>query len=272
MRCRDYRIEDEPVITIEEEIENIIDWIKEYFVKNGAESKAIIGISGGKDSTIAAALCVKALGKDRVIGVLMPQGIQADIEDARRVCKELDIKSYEINIDDTCAALYQSLDKGLYENENDSVVLNKAIYTNLPARIRMTTLYAVAAAIGGRVCNTCNKSENYIGYSTKYGDHAGDFAPFEEYTVKEILEIGDALCLPYDLVHKTPSDGLCGSSDEANLGFTYETLDAYLLDGVVPEYETLKRIEQAHARNLHKIHSIQIPHCCRLNRSGKFYF
>ena len=116
MKRGDYRIEDEPVATVEEEIEHIVDWIKHYFVRNGADSKAIIGISGGKDSTIAAALCVKALGSDRVIGVLMPQGIQADIEDARKVCKELDIKSYEINIDDACAALYQTLDTGLYEN------------------------------------------------------------------------------------------------------------------------------------------------------------
>ena len=269
MSCR---CNEERIYTPKEEMKHIVDWIKEYFVKNGPDSKAIIGISGGKDSTVAAALCVEALGKDKVVGVLMPQGIQADIEDARKVCKELGIKSYEINIDDACAALYQSLDKGLYENENDSVVLNKTIYTNLPARIRMTTLYAIAAKEGGRVCNTCNRSENYVGYSTKYGDHAGDFAPLDEYTVREILEIGDALDLPYDLVHKTPSDGLCGSSDEANLGFSYELLDAYILDGVVPEYEALKKIEQAHNRNLHKVHSVHIPHCIRLNRSGKFIF
>lgn len=270
MRREDYRIEDEPVVTIEEEIEHIVDWIKHYFVKNGPDSKAIIGISGGKDSTIAAALCVKALGADRVVGVLMPQGIQADIEDARKVCKELNIKSYEINIDDACAALYQSLDKGLYENENNSVVLNKAIYTNLPARVRMTTLYAVAAAVGGRVCNTCNRSENYVGYSTKYGDHAGDFSPLGYYTVRELLAIGDALGLPHDLVHKTPSDGMCGSSDEANLGFTYEELDTYLLEDISPKYETLKLIEQAHTRNLHKL--INIPAYHPLNRRGKYAF
>lgn len=270
MRRGDYRIEDEPVVTVEEEIEHIIDWIKHYFIRNGADSKAIIGISGGKDSTIAAALCVEALGKERVIGVLMPQGIQADIEDARKVCKELDIKSYEINIDDACAALYQTLDKGLYENKNDSVVLNKAIYTNLPARIRMTTLYAIAAKEGGRVCNTCNRSENYVGYSTKYGDHAGDFSPLGHYTVRELLAIGDALDLPYDLVHKTPADGMCGSSDEANLGFTYAELDTYLLEDIAPKYESLKLIEQAHARNMHKL--INIPTCQPLNRHARYAF
>lgn len=267
---RDYRCDEEKVFTPAEECEHIVSWIKEYFVKNGPDSKAIIGISGGKDSTVAAALCVKALGADKVIGILMPDGKQDDIADSRRVCEFLGIHSYEINIGSTCCALYRAIDEG-YDYDH-CVTSNLAVTTNLPARIRMTTLYAMATVLGGRVCNTCNRSENYVGYSTKYGDHAGDFAPLEEYTVREILEIGDALGLPHDLVHKTPSDGMCGNSDEGRLGFTYATLDAYLLDGVIPEYETLKKIEQAHNRNLHKIHSIHIPHCCRLNRSGNFYF
>lgn len=273
---RDYKCNEEKVFTIAEECENIVNWIKEYFVKNGPDSKAIIGISGGKDSTIAAALCVKALGADRVVGVLMPQGIQIDIEDARKVCEVLGIQSFEIDIDNTCAELYQALDKGINDGANTTVVVNCAITTNLPARIRMTTLYAVAAEVGGRVCNTCNRSENYVGYSTKYGDHAGDFAPLEEYTVREILAIGEVLHqemgLPNELIYKTPSDGMCGKTDEENMGFTYAELDAYLLDGIIPEYETLKKIQQAHNRNLHKFHSVQIPHCIRLNRGGKFYF
>lgn len=268
MRRGDYRIEDEPVVTVEEEIEHIVDWIKHYFVRNGADSKAIIGISGGKDSTIAAALCVKALGADRVIGILMPQGIQSDIKDARRVCGVLGIRSYEIGIGLVCDKLYQTIDMGCLNEE--SIVLNKGVVTNLPARIRMTTLYAIATAMGGRVCNTCNRSENYVGYSTKYGDHAGDFSPLAHYTVREILAIGDALGLPYDLVHKTPADGMCGSSDEANLGFTYEVLDAYLLEDKNPDYETLKLIEQAHARNLHKM--INIPACQPLNRHASYAF
>ena len=270
MRRGDYRIEDEPVITVAEEIQHIVDWIKHYFIRNGADSKAIIGISGGKDSTIAAALCVNALGADRVIGILMPQGIQADIKDARKVCEFLGIQSYEINIDNTCAELYQALDKGINDGAKTTVVINRAITTNLPARIRMTTLYAIAADVGGRVCNTCNRSENYVGYSTKYGDHAGDFSPLGNYTVRELLAIGDALGLPHDLVHKTPADGMCGSSDEANLGFTYKELDDYLLEDIVPKYETLKLIEQAHARNTHKM--INIPTCNPLNRHGRYAF
>ena len=268
MRRGDYRIEDEPVITVEEEIEHIVDWIKHYFIRNGANSKAIIGISGGKDSTIAAALCVRALGKDRVIGVLMPHGKQEDIEDARKICNILGIQSVEINIGETCLCLYEAINTGCdYEN---SVSANKAVTTNLPARIRMTTLYAIAAMVGGRVCNTCNRSENYIGYSTKYGDHAGDFSPLGHYTVRELLAIGDALDLPHDLVHKTPADGMCGSSDEANLGFTYAELDTYLLENIAPKYESLKLIEQAHARNMHKL--INIPACQPLNRHARYAF
>ena len=268
---RDYRCDEEKVFTPAEECEHIVNWIKEYFVKNGPDSKAIIGISGGKDSTVAAALCVKTLGADKVLGVLMPQGVQPDIDDARRVCEFLGIASLEINIDDACAKLYKVIDKAIYDGTNTSIMLNPGITSNLPARIRMTTLYAVAAECCGRVCNTCNRSENYVGYSTKYGDHAGDFAPLEDYTVREVLEIGDAIGLPYDLVHKIPSDGMCGSSDEEKLGFTYATLDAFLLDGIVPDCETIKLINQAHKRNLHKIYTIQIPHCRRLNK-GKFRF
>lgn len=268
MKHGDYRIENEPVVTVKEEIEHIVDWIKHYFIRNGADSKAIIGISGGKDSTIAAALCVNALGADRVIGILMPQGVQADIKDARRICEFLGIHSYEIGIGSACSALYSAIDIGYDYDHN--IEKNKAVSTNLPARIRMTVLYAMAAELGGRVCNTCNRSENYIGYSTKYGDHAGDFSPLGHYTVRELLAIGDALGLPHDLVHKTPADGMCGSSDEANLGFTYEELDTYLLEDITPKYETLKLIEQAHARNVHKM--INIPTCSPLNRHGKYAF
>ena len=269
MSCR---CNEEKIYTPKEEIQNIVDWIKKYFVENGPNSKAIIGISGGKDSTIAAALCVKALGADRVIGVLMPQGIQTDIEDARKVCEHLGIHSYEINIGLVCDKLYQTIDMGCLNEK--SIVLNKGVVTNLPARIRMTTLYAIAAMVGGRVCNTCNRSENYVGYSTKYGDHAGDFSPLGNYTVRELLAIGEVLHqemnIPNELIYKAPSDGMCGTTDEENLGFTYEVLDAYLLDGIVPEYETFKLIEQAYERNRHK--NCYMPVCRNLNHRGKFMF
>ena len=205
----------------------LIAWIKEQF-KDIPDGKAIIGISGGKDSTIAAALCVEALGADRVVGVLMPQGAQKDINDSREVCEHLGIYHMEINIGYVCSHLCGLLDE---EYDFDKCCINNPmIKTNLPARIRMTTLYAVAALYpNSRVVNTCNYSEDFVGYSTKYGDAAGDFSPLGNLTVREVLEIGDDLGLPYHLVHKAPSDGMCGKTDEDNLGFTYEELDGFLL-------------------------------------------
>ncbi len=234
-----------------EEITNITNWLKEYFIESGPNSKAVIGISGGKDSTIAAALLVRALGPERVIGVLMPQGEQTDIDDSKWVCDILGIESYEINIKKSCDALYHEL---LASGED----LNHTITTNTPARIRMTTLYMVAAAVGGRVANTCNYSEDYVGYSTKYGDLAGDFSVFKNYTVQEVLTIGDELNLPKELVHKIPSDGMCGKSDEDNLGFSYEVLDKYIREDIYPDYDTLKRIRELYKRNVHK-GCIQLP-------------
>lgn len=247
-----------PKIDVNREIEKIIDHIKDYFVSNGNENtKAVIGISGGKDSTVAAALLVRALGCDRVIGVMMPQGKQKDISDSRKVCEILGIKSYEIDIGYTCAELYRAIDE-VYDDDH-MVASNPVVATNTPARIRMSTLYAVAALVGGRVINTGNASELYVGYTTKYGDLAGDFALFSKYHVRDILEIGIALSeIPSHLVLKAPGDGMSGKTDEDNLGFSYETLDAYLIDGEYPDYDTLLKIEERHQRNLHK-HAVSLP-------------
>lgn len=229
----------------DKEIGHITEWIKDYFIENGPNSKAVIGISGGKDSTVAAALLVRALGAENVVGVLMPEGEQSDISDSYKVCNLLGIQEYELNIGPACNDLYVQL-------HDCDLETNSTIKTNTPARLRMTTLYMIAAAVGGRVVNTCNLSEDYVGYSTKYGDLAGDFSVFKNYTVQEVLAIGDELGLPRELVHKTPSDGMCGKSDEDNLGFTYAELDKYLSEGVYPEYETMKRIQELHKRNVHK--------------------
>ena len=242
------------VIDVEVEIQHIIDEIKKYFVENGnKDTKAVIGISGGKDSTIAAALLVRALGADRVIGVKMPNGTQSDIDDAVEVCNLLGIRHFNINIGDA----YNHL---IADFMNTNLNVNSQIETNTPARLRMTTLYMVAAAVGGRVINTGNASELYVGYTTKYGDLAGDFAIFKDYYVREILEIGDNLDeIPSHLVHKAPGDGMSGKTDEDNMGFSYDVLDAYLLDEVVPDYETLRNIEERHERNLHK-RAIALPY------------
>lgn len=237
----------------------IIEWIKNYFAKNGPNAKAVIGISGGKDSTIAAALCVKALGTDRVVGVLMPQGNQHDIDDSRRVCALLGIRSFEIDIGPACSALYCSIDEGYdYDHTCRNI---PAVATNTPARIRMATLYAVAAMVGGRVCNTSNASEVYVGYSTKWGDGAGDFAPLRDFTVGEVLEIGHALGLPKELVEKTPEDGMSGKTDEENMGILYEDIDNVVRDHVYwVQPDVYQVIEARHQAAAHKANSVNIEH------------
>ncbi len=227
---------------------DVIEWVRKYFEENASSTtKAVIGISGGKDSSIAAAVCVKALGKDRVIGVLMPQGEQSDISYSRLLVDTLGIRSLTINIGDTVSTFMNELSKSA-EPTPQAII-------NTPARIRMTTLYAVAAIFGGRVVNTCNLSEDWVGYSTKYGDAAGDFSPLSDLTVTEVLQIGDELGLPKELVHKVPTDGLCGKTDEDNLGFTYAMLDTYIRgqDDLSAYPEIKVKIDRLHALNLHKL-------------------
>lgn len=244
---------------MENVITNITNWIKDYFVNNGPDCKAIIGISGGKDSTVTAALLVKALGKNRVIGVKMPQGNQHDIDVANKVIDYLGIRSYEINIGDVCESLYHAIDEGY---DFDSTVKNNPqVTSNSPTRVRMTVLYAIAALEHGRVANTCNRSEDFIGYSTKFGDAAGDFSVLSEYTVSEVRQIGKALGIPNEFIFKAPEDGLSGKTDEDNLGFTYGELDHFLLRGHYPSYDVYKNIEERHKRNLHKINPM--PSCPR---------
>ena len=239
----------------EQEIENICTWIKNYFVENGPNSKAVIGISGGKDSTVAAMLLVKALGEDRVVGVMMPESVQKDIDDSRRVCNVLGIQPYEVDIGPACAALYRSIDEAY---DFDHTVTNvSAITTNTPCRIRMSTLYIIAALVGGRVANTCNWSEDYVGYSTKYGDLAGDFAILSKYTVREVITMGCILAkefgIPVELIAKAPSDGMCGKTDEDNLGFTYAELDRYIRTGEIEDQKKKERIDNLHKKNLFKL-------------------
>jgi NAD+ synthase len=233
------------------EKERIVKWIREWFDNNGKSAKAVIGISGGKDSTIVAALCVEALGKNRVVGVLMPNGEQADIDDSLKVVEHLNIEYHIINIREMCAALHNQL-------LHNDIVLTDATIQNIPPRARMTTLYAIAQSIpeGGRVANTCNWSEDFVGYSTKYGDSAGDFAPLGSYVVREVLAIGDLLDIPTELVHKTPSDGLCGKSDEDNLGFTYAVLDKYIREGICEDDKVKENIDKRHRINKHKLELI----------------
>ena len=222
-----------------------VEWIRKFFDENGKGCNAIVGISGGKDSSIVAALCVEALGVDRVIGVLMPCGEQSDIDCAHLLVNHLGIKHYVVNIKDAVEGLTNSLPKDL-EISRQTVI-------NLPPRIRMSTLYAVSQSCNGRVANTCNLSEDWVGYATRYGDAAGDVSPISHITVTELKSIGRVLGLPIELVDKTPIDGLCGKTDEDNLGFTYAELDKYIRTGSLEDDALKAKIDDMHAKNLFKL-------------------
>lgn len=230
------------------EIKNrIVTWIRDWFEVNGKECNAVIGISGGADSSVVAALCVEALGKDRVFGVLMPCGEQKDISDAMHLVEHLDIEYITVNIQDAVLAIKNEVKPALQDRWSTQTSIN------LPPRIRMTTLYAVSQTVNGRVANTCNLSEDWVGYSTRYGDSVGDFSPLSNITKTEVKEIGKALGLPDDLVYKVPTDGLCGKTDEDNLGFTYEVLDKYIRTGEIEDMDTKARIDAMHEKNLFKL-------------------
>lgn len=227
--------------------DDIIKNIRDWFDENGSKATAVIGISGGKDSTVAAALLVESLGKDRVLGVMMPNGFQPDISDSERVVKILGIRSITENINTIYATFIQQLmTTGINVSEDTTI--------NLPPRLRMAILYAIAQSLpeGGRVINTCNYSEDYVGYSTKYGDSAGDISILGNCFVSEVIGIGDALGLPHNLVHKAPSDGLCGKTDEDRFGFTYDDIETYVLTGTTGNAEIDAKILKMHKASRHK--------------------
>ena len=222
-----------------------VEWIRNFFKNNGPDCNAVVGISGGKDSSIAAALCVEALGKERVIGVLMPQGEQHDIDMAYLLVNHLGIKHFEVNIKDAVDGILKNMPEGLE--------ITPQTVQNIPPRIRMSTLYAVSQSCNGRVANTCNLSEDWVGYSTRYGDSVGDFSPLSHLPVTEIKQIGYRLGLPKELVDKTPIDGLCGKTDEENLGFTYAELDVYIRTGKIEDEAKKELIDKKHKMNLFKL-------------------
>lgn len=224
-----------------------VEWIRNFFEENGKGCNCIIGISGGKDSSIVAALCVEALGKERVIGVLMPNGEQSDIDMAERLVEFLGITGLTINIEPIVLAVTQGVQSVLEEGMSGQAAVN------LPARIRMAVLYAVSQSKNGRVANTCNLSEDWVGYSTRYGDSIGDFSPLSDLTVTEVKQIGRTAGLPAEFIEKVPADGLCGKIDEDNLGFSYEILDRYIRTGEIEDAAIRKRIDRLHEKNLFKL-------------------
>ena len=238
----------------------LVQWIRDWFEENGPECNAIVGISGGKDSSVVAALCTEALGPDRVIGVMMPNGDQLDIDKSYELVDFLGIRSMEVNISDAVNAITESIVDGIYQvrDEFPKFRISNQTRINLPPRLRMTTLYAISQSLNGRVSNNCNLSEDWVGYSTRWGDSVGDFAPLANLTVNEVKNIGYELGLPVDLIEKAPSDGLCGKTDEDNLGFSYDTLDRYIRTGVCNSRDAKEKIDSLHEKNLFKLKPI--PH------------
>lgn len=237
--------------------DNIITWIREWFDKNGIGCNAIVGISGGKDSSVVAALCIEALGRDRVIGVLMPNHEQSDIAFAYQLVDYLGIMHTVINVGNAIDAISGHINSSILRTvklrPQIDLKLSEQAKTNLPCRIRMATLYAVSQSVNGRVANTCNLSEDWVGYSTRYGDSVGDFSPLSMLTTDEVIAVGKSCGLPDELVNKTPSDGLCGKTDEDNLGFTYRVLNEYIRTGVCENEEVKHNIDNLHEKNLFKL-------------------
>lgn len=237
--------------------DELVGWIRDWFAENGPDCKAVIGISGGKDSTIVAALCCEALGKDRVMGVLMPCGIQSDIDVSKKIVEYLGIKSMTVNISSAVNNTLTYIMHGAY-NSGDfpDFTISDQTRINLPPRIRMATLYAISQSINGRVSNNCNLSEDYVGYFTRWADGVGDFAPLANLTVTEVKQIGYELGLPKEFIEKVPSDGLCGKTDEDNLGFSYDTLDHYIRTGICENPVVKERIDRLYEKNKFKLQPI----------------
>lgn len=238
----------------------IVEWIRQWFKINGPTCNAIVGISGGKDSSVVAALCAEALGADRVIGVLMPCLTQEDIDFSHALVDHLGIRSYTIPISLPVAGLIGQIGEAGIKASMQATI-------NLPARIRMAALYAVSQSLNGRVANTSNLSEDYIGWATRYGDSAGDFCPIARLTSSEVQKIGMELGLPEELVYKQPCDGLTGKSDEENFGFSYSVLDQYIRTGVCTDEAVKSKIDSLHEKNLFKL---SMPPCCEIRESVNY--
>ena len=227
----------------------LIRWIKEWFDENGKDCNAIIGLSGGKDSTIIAKLLCEAIGKDRVIGVGMPDDGQG-LNEADKIAEWLGIRFLVADISKSVEAIKNTLDVEWSENT----------VQNIPPRVRMSVLFAISQTYNGRVVNTCNLSEDYIGYATLFGDAAGVFAPFAKLTVSEIYQIGDHIGIPHQWCHKIPDDGLPHSKpDEEKFGFSYAELDAFIREGHIVSKEKYEKIRKMHNSNLFKIRLLNIP-------------
>ncbi len=229
--------------------DRLIDWTRESMESSGGK-KAVIGVSGGKDSSVVAALCVKALGSENVVGVLMPDGVQGDISFAEELCEILDIKCTTVNIDKISSVFVDSL-----ENVEEDIIgeVTRQTKLNFPPRIRMTLLYAISQSVeNSRVINTSNISEDWIGYATVYGDTAGAFSPLGMLTSDEVMQVGKYLGLDDKFTFKVPSDGLTGETDEDIFGFSYDVLNKYIREGICEDLGVKNKIDNMHKYSRHK--------------------
>lgn len=222
--------------------DRIVSWIRNWFAENGPECNAIIGISGGVDSSVVAALLVEALGTERVIGIFMPDGEQQDIDYSKMLVDYLGISNYTVNIHESVQGVLTNM----------GIPVKEQTTRNLPPRIRMATLYAMSQSLNGRVANTCNLSESWVGWDTRWGDSVGDFSPLSNLTKSEVKLIGYELGLPKELIEKIPLDGLCGKTDEESFGFSYDVLDRYIRTGKIDDISIKEKIDTMHQKNLFK--------------------
>jgi NAD+ synthase len=224
---------------MKEVYEGIVSFLKNYQERTHVKGY-VLGISGGKDSTVVAKLLVDSIGKENVLGVLMPNGEQKDINDSIRICEFLNIQYLRVDIESTFLTLLNSIERTILKDSINvgipnltsngvKIIISEKALTNVAPRIRMTILYAIAQSVGYRVAGTSNASELFIGWGTKWGDLASDINPISQLTCSEVISLGDYMGLPYDLIHKTPADGLTGKSDEENFGFTYKELDTLIV-------------------------------------------
>ena len=235
-----------------EQIPGLLDWMRAQMRSCGGRT-AVVGISGGKDSSVIAALCCAAYGKENVVGVLMPNGVQPDIDYSNGIVDFLGIRHYVFNIQG-------GTDGILDEMARVGIDASRQTKVNLPSRIRMATLYAIAQSVdGGIVINTSNLSEDWVGYCTIYGDSAGAFSPLGMYTTEEVIALGRALGLPEHFLQKPPSDGLTGLTDEDNLGFTYHAVNEYVRRGVC-DPEIREQIDRKHKASRFKFTTIPVYH------------
>ena len=225
--------------------EKLVKWLKDYFDNNGQPINAVVGCSGGKDSTVVLAALTKAIGPDRIYAILMPNGEQADIDDSYKICEYLGLKPHVCNIQDAYNGVVGSV-AGEFEPTNQMKI-------NLAPVLRMTTLKAISQCVNGRFTCNGNASEAYIGWFTIDGDDRGSVKPLFNMTVTEVIQVGEALGLPDWMIHKTPTDGLCGQTDEDKFGFTYEVLDKYIRTGEIDDLEIKAKIDDMHKRNAFKL-------------------